>query len=232
MSEIYSELLENELNNTSKAEISPAKVFTNSASSSNASDSIAVEGNPTILSSQNEEIFSILEALQRKSKAFNNSNDRISGYFCSDTVLNLSEKVLTDIEIKVLEKALDYAPIQNKINELELRKDFEESCERMRLKWHFRNEPTPYFKETPVFAPKSTWKPPKGYPNLEVFLSQIEKELFELAETSFSYSNFCNEEWQAIRALVNDRSKVIKKADKGSCVVVWDWNDYIPEAEK
>ena len=69
MSEIYSELLENELNNTSKAEISPAKVFTNSASSSNASDSIAVEGNPTILSYlyyQDEEIRSILEELQRK----------------------------------------------------------------------------------------------------------------------------------------------------------------------
>ena len=102
----------------------------------------------------------------------------------------------------------------------------------MRLKWHFRNEPTPYFKKTPVFAPKSTWKPPKGYPNLEVFLSQIAKELFELAETSFSYSNFSKEEWQAIRALANDRSKVIKKADKGSCVVVWDWNDYIAEAVK
>ena len=33
-------------------------------------------------------------------------------------------------------------------------------------------------------------------------------------------------------ALANDRSIVIKKADKGSCVVVWDRNDYIGEAEK
>ena len=64
----------------------------------------------------------------------------------------------------------------------------------MRHKWHFRNEPTPYFKVTPVFAPKSTWKPPKGRPNLEGFLSQIEKELFELAETSLSYSNISKEE--------------------------------------
>ena len=45
----------------------------------------------------------------------------------------------------------------------------------MRLKWHFLNEPTSYFQETPVFAPKSTWKSPKGHPNLEAFLSQIEK---------------------------------------------------------
>ena len=33
-------------------------------------------------------------------------------------------------------------------------------------------------------------------------------------------------------ALANDRSTVIKKADKGSYVVVWDQNDYIAEAEK
>ena len=87
-SEIYNQLLEDELNNTSKVEISPSKVCTNSASSSNASDSIAVEDNPTILSSQDEEVLSILEELQKKSpsKAFNinNSNDRISGYFSSD----------------------------------------------------------------------------------------------------------------------------------------------------
>ena len=122
LSEIYNQLLEDELNNTSKVEVSPPKVCTNSASSSNASDSIDVEDSFTISSSQDVEILSILEELQRKSpsKAFNNSNDRLSGY--------LSKKVLTDIEIKVLEKGLDYAPIQNKINEPELRRDFEEFC--------------------------------------------------------------------------------------------------------
>ena len=35
-----------------------------------------------------------------------------------------------------------------------------------------------------------------------------------------------------MRALANDRSIVIKKADKDLCVVVWDRNDYIAEAEK
>ena len=167
LSEIYNQLLEDESNSTSKVEIYPPKGCTNSFSSSNASNSMPDEDNPTILSSQDEETFSILEELQWKSpsKAFNN-NDRISRYFCSE--------VLTDTERKVVEKGLDYAPIQNKINEPELRRDFEEFCRRVRLTWHFRNESTPYFKETPVFPPKSTWKPPKGHPNLEVFLSQIE----------------------------------------------------------
>ena len=35
-----------------------------------------------------------------------------------------------------------------------------------------------------------------------------------------------------MRSLVNDRSVVIKKADKGSCIVVWDREDYIAETEK
>ena len=35
-----------------------------------------------------------------------------------------------------------------------------------------------------------------------------------------------------LRSLADNRNIVIKKADKGSCAVVWDCNDYIAEAEK
>ena len=35
-----------------------------------------------------------------------------------------------------------------------------------------------------------------------------------------------------MRTLANNTSIVIKKADKGSCVVVWDWNNYVAKAEK
>ena len=31
---------------------------------------------------------------------------------------------------------------------------------------------------------------------------------------------------------MDDRNIIIKKADKDSCVVIWDRNDYIAEAEK
>ena len=43
---------------------------------------------------------------------------------------------------------------------------------------------------------------------------------------------YTKEEWQAMWALVNDRSIVINKDDKGSAGVVWDNNDCILEAEK
>ena len=46
------------------------------------------------------------------------------------------------------------------------------------------------------------------------------------------YSNLSQEEWTAVRSLADDRSIVIKRADKGSWTVVWDRWDYIKEAEK
>ena len=90
------------------------------------------------LSSQDDELLRILGDLQNK-KSVNNdtkcSHDtRISGYFCSDTVFNLNQRVLSEDEIKVLEKGLDFAPIHNKVNEPELKKDFYELCLRMRIK--------------------------------------------------------------------------------------------------
>ena len=88
----------------------------------------------------------------------------------------------------------------------------------MRIKWHFRNEPTSDFSNIPAFAPKSAWKPPQDHPNLEVFLSQIESDLFKATERPLGYSNLSKEEWDAIRSLADDRNVVIKRADKGSCV--------------
>ena len=150
------------------------------------------------MSSQDDELLRLLEDLQNKKLVSNNPNcfedTRISGYFCLDTVFNLSRRVLSEDEIKVLEKGLDFAPIQNKVNEPESRKDFDEFCRRMRIKWHFRNEPPESFSTVPAFRSKLSWKPPTGHPNLEVFLSSVEKELFEDIGTSLRYSNLSTEE--------------------------------------
>ena len=41
------------------------------------------------------------------------TDNRLSEYFCLETIVNLSNWVLTDTGIKVLEKGLDFAPNQN-----------------------------------------------------------------------------------------------------------------------
>ena len=132
------------------------------------------------------------------------SEGRICGYFCSDTVFNLSHRVITETEIKVLEKGLGYEPIQKKINELELRKDFSEFCRRKRNKWYFRNERTSLFSEVPRFKIKSSWRSPYGHPALEIFLSKVEKDLFNICKKQRTYSNFNSKEWKLMRSLVDD----------------------------
>ena len=102
----------------------------------------------------------------------------------------------------------------------------------MHLKSYFRNEITPNFSEVPAFRPKSAWNPPKRHPNFEVFLNEVEKELFTVVNSKLGYPNLSKEDWKAMRTLADDRTIVIKKTDKESCVVVQDRNDYIKEAEK
>ena len=55
---------------------------------------------------------------------------------------------------------------------------------------------------------------------LEVFLSQVQNELFKLPQADIKYSNLSREEWNAIRSLADDKNIIIKKADKGSYIVI------------
>ena len=155
---IQSILLRDENLKSSKIQNSPPDICTDSSSSGNASSNVSLKVESETFSTQDEDLLDILVELQKPIKGAIGENDRLEGYFCSDTVFNLSNRVLSDSEIKLLEKGLDFAPIQRKINEPELRKDFNEFCRRMRIKWNFRNEPSQNFSETPAFRVKSSWK--------------------------------------------------------------------------
>ena len=128
------------------------------------------------------------------------TSKRIKGYFCSDNVFNLSKKVLSEIEIKVLEKGLGFVPTPNIINEEDLRRDFGEFSRKMRCKWYFRDEPSPNFSEVPAFRPKSNWKPPPGHPCVELFLSKLESELFSFMTGKPQTYNLTKEERLAMRS--------------------------------
>ena len=85
--------------------------------------------------SQDKELLSVLESIQNLNGSLNSRNwvsvtseRRLSGYFWSETVFNLSRKILTAIKIEILEKGLDLSPEQRNISEPELRSDFEEFC--------------------------------------------------------------------------------------------------------
>ena len=110
--------------------LSPPKISTHTSLSGNTSKVLCTSEN---LDNQDFEFLNILEDLLKSSddiekpveRAEGKINDstqnktsvttnesRFSGYFCSESVFNLSNRVLSDAEIGILEKVLDYAPIQ------------------------------------------------------------------------------------------------------------------------
>ena len=66
---------------------------------------------------------------------------------------------------------------------------------------------------------------------MEDFLRKVEADLLKAIEIPLGYSNLSKREWDAIRSLADDRNIVIRISDKGFCVVIWDRNDYVKEAQ-
>ena len=140
-------------------ETSPPRLCTNLVESPSSSNVLMEGCDSMTISIEDRELVSILEDLQNNDfTGHKNSTEtsRLKGYFYSETVFSLSKKALTEAEIKVLEKGLHYAIIQNKVIESELRSDFEEFCRIMHLKGYFPNDSAPDFSDKPSFTPKSS----------------------------------------------------------------------------
>ena len=51
-------------------------------------------------------------------------------------------------------------------------------------------------------------------------------------DTKLSYSNLTKDERLELNSLKDDTSNIVKDAENGSSVAVWDREDYLKEAEK
>ena len=157
------------------------------------------------------------------------SGSRLKGKFVSPNVFNLSKRQLSKSEISLLSKGLKFIPTPKSVNRVKLKEEVEVFGRKLRLKWHFRNE-----ESTGIFNPfrrKSKFNPKGKDAAIEIYLSRLEEEILGI-DTRLSYSNLSREERQAMQSLRDDSSIVIKEADKGSAVVVWDREDYLQEASK
>ena len=117
-------------------------------------------------------------------------------------------------------------------NKADSRRDFNEFSRKMRCKWYCTDQPSNDFSEMPTFRARSTQKPPAGDPCVKLFLSKMGPELFFFLPGKPQSYNLTKEEWQALKNVKKDRYIIIKPADKGSCVVAWDREDYLAESYK
>ena len=80
------------------------------------------------------------------------------------------------------------------------------------------------------FRNKSKWVPEITDPMLDLFLKNLEFKVLSINECGVNYSNLSYNERKALRDLKSYPDIVIKKADKGSAVVVWGLDQYCKEA--
>ena len=157
-------------------------------------------------------------------------NGRMVGRFEYDKVVNLSKRALSDAEISVLSKGLKFVSTPKEVDFSQIKIDLENFGRRLRLKWYFRDSED--FSEVPVFRPCSKFNPRHKDVAIDVAnMSKLEDELMKLSVDGKNFSNLTKEELLALNSLKSDRTIVIKEADKGSGVVVWDREDYVKEAE-
>ena len=153
----------------------------------------------------------------------------IKGKFVSPNVINLSTRILSKAEISLLSKGLKFILTPTSVNKALIKEELECFGRKLRLLWHFRNEESITISNP--FKKKSTFNPKGKDAAIELYLSRLEEEIMAI-DTKLSYSNLTKEERLALNSLRDDTSIIIKEADKGSGVVVWDRKDYLKEAEK
>ena len=159
--------------------------------------------------------------------------------FKENSVLNLSDHTLTQTELTVLKKGLNFAPTPKPPDIGEIKTEVDNLIRRMCLKLHFADIPYSNIGLTEhqqhierTFRNKSSWTPaPNADVFLESFVQAIKQDLFDIQIKNIPAGNInlTPEQYDAITALKNNKWIVIKKADKGSATVVMNHNDYIKE---
>ena len=166
-------------------------------------------------------------SLEKPSNAATLLDGRYEGKFVSPNVINLSKRHLSKEEISLLSKGLKFIPTPKHINKARIKEKLETYGRKLRLMWHYRNQEREIIINP--FKKKSKFNPKRKDAAIEIYLSRLEEEIFAL-DKKLSYSNLTKQERHALYSLRDDTSIIIKAADKGSGIVVWDREDYLAEA--
>ncbi len=147
------------------------------------------------------------------------------------SVVNLSNKKLGKAEVNLLAKGLNFVPKPPKPTPEDVQSSLSEFSRRLKLTHFFHNKPQSGDKKP--FIEKSNWSPDDNLLPSEILseLKELEKEADKI-ELRNGPSNLTKSEKSAIRSLKNDKSIVIKSADKGSATVIMDRIEYIKEANR
>ncbi|XP_073412618.1 uncharacterized protein [Dendrobates tinctorius] len=177
-------------------------------------------------------------------------DDQISGK-PTNSVFNISSYTLSPLELSVLQKGLSFCPTPP-WDKFQLSQDLQNFFRKIRLKTHFGLEPvTPGNRAPPIggnpipdlsisslgLRNPSNFSPPHTFHAVEAFIDVVQKDIeYILAEHEKgllpTHSNITPIERQAIDSLKNNKSIIIKPADKGGAIVIQNFSDYMDEISR
>ena len=166
--------------------------------------------------------------------------------YIGKSVVNLSTRKLKTNEMKVLNKGLTFCPTPDPPSMYQIWKDLEAFHRRLRLKVFFKNEDenpqdgnnppeasSPKRAITQKLKIKSSWDPKHTKCHaLEAFTRSVKLDFLVSKVPKKTWKNLPRGETTALKNIPTYKDIVIKKADKGSALVVMDREDYIWEANR
>ena len=169
-----------------------------------------------------------LEYLNEEDSEATILNGTLKAKFVSKYVVNLSKRKSSKSEILLLSKGLKFIPTSNTIDKSKLKIKLEAFGKMLRFKWFFRDDEIEFNPH--MFKPKFTLRNKDAA--IEIYLSSLEEKLMSTEIPKNKYNNLTRKEPEDLFALKNCKTIIIKGADMGPAVVVWDRDDYIQETEK
>ena len=100
-------------------------------------------------------------------------DNRLHCNFVSKNVVNLSRSNLTDSEISLLSKGLNFVPTSTTIGKAKLKMQLEALAGILRLKWYLKNQENEF--DLDHFKPKSSFNSRNRNAAIEIYMSSFEK---------------------------------------------------------
>ena len=175
----------------------------------------------------------------RKNNGNNKIEDITNNYISDNTIENTTPKIinistynLTKSEKSLLKKGLKFCPTPVKSDLLNLEVDIKEFLRKLEL-LNFMDSKS--YEDDSLLRKKGSFIPPKSTdPLFTSVLTQMKSvaENLENIPINFVHDNITLEERMAIKKLTNNDNIVIKKADKGGCIVIMDKKYYIEKVNE
>jgi len=150
-------------------------------------------------------------------------------------IFNFSDIELTPAMISLLNRGLNFSILPLKLDITEVLVDFKSFERRTLWKEFFHNKDSEETHKEQIFKSKKT-NLPKNHPTpqgLKTFLGSVKSEILDPRNRNREECNIPSDEIQALKELISlqrERKIVIKAADKGSGIVISDFNKYLKSA--